>query len=68
MRITLEEMLTRLPDWELDGDSTWSTSSFIRGPTALPIRYTPGKRTYAEGEGAPAGSLSALGQCPMHEK
>ncbi len=40
----LQEMLTRLPGLESDGEAKWMGSNFIFGPTALPIRFRPGPR------------------------
>jgi cytochrome P450 len=41
----LRELLTRLPDLELAGEPKWMQSNFIFGPTTLPVRFTPGKRS-----------------------
>jgi len=37
----LRELLTRLPDIEPDGPTTWLPSSFISGPKSMPVRFTP---------------------------
>jgi cytochrome P450 len=41
----LRELLTRLPDLELAGEPKWMQSNFIFGPTTLPVRFTPEKRS-----------------------
>ena len=41
----LREIFTRLPDLEPAGDAAWMQSNFIFGPTTLPVRFTPGKRS-----------------------
>jgi cytochrome P450 len=37
----LREILTRLPDVEPAGPTTWLASNFISGPAHLPVRFTP---------------------------
>jgi len=44
VKVVFEEVLRRMPDWQLDGDPTWAVSSFIQGITKLPLTFTPGKR------------------------
>ncbi len=39
-RIVFEELLTRFPDFELAAEPEWLPSSLVRGPHALPIRFT----------------------------
>ncbi len=41
MRIMLEEILTRIPDFELDGPVEQLHSNFIHGIKRMPIRFTP---------------------------
>lgn len=43
--ILLEELLRRIPDFELDNDETveWSGGQ-VQGATRVPIKFTPGKR------------------------
>jgi cytochrome P450 len=40
----LREMLTRLGDLRLVGETRWNQSNFIFGPTSMPVRFTPGPR------------------------
>ena len=40
----LREILTRLPDIESAGPAVWLPSTFISGPKALPVRFSPGAR------------------------
>jgi len=42
MRIMLEEMLRRMPDWEVAREPTWVRSCFMRGLKKLPLRFSPG--------------------------
>lgn len=42
-RIMFEEVLRRMPDYTV-GDAVWTESSFVRGISSLPARFTPGKR------------------------
>lgn len=42
--VVFQELLRRVPDWSIDGTPTYSSSSFIRGLTSLPLAFTPGKR------------------------
>ncbi len=44
VKVVFEEVLRRMPDWELDGEPTLAVSSFIQGYTRLPLRFTPGAR------------------------
>jgi cytochrome P450 len=44
IRAILREILTRLPDIEPAGETTWLESNFISGPQRLPVRFTPGRR------------------------
>ncbi len=37
----LKEIVTRVPDFRLDGEPTWLRSIWFNAITALPIRYTP---------------------------
>ncbi|MCO4744997.1 MAG: cytochrome P450 [Proteobacteria bacterium] len=47
VKVCLEQMLKRMPDWEVTGEGTRLHSSFARGYTSLPIKFTPGKRLNA---------------------
>lgn len=40
----LMEVLTRMSDVEILGDTEWLASTFISGPKSMPVRFTPGKR------------------------
>jgi cytochrome P450 len=40
----LREILTRMPDLEPAGPTTWLQSNFISGPRHLPVRFTPGPK------------------------
>ncbi|MDT3439903.1 MULTISPECIES: cytochrome P450 [unclassified Pseudofrankia] len=40
----LREILTRMPDIEPAGPTTWLQSNFISGPRHLPVRFTPGPK------------------------
>ena len=43
-QVTFEELLRRLPDWEVDGDPRLLPrirSYMVRGPARLPLRWTP---------------------------
>ena len=42
--IGLEQMFARMPDWELTGEPVMVESSFLRGLTSLPIKFTPGPK------------------------
>lgn len=44
VKVVFEEVLRRMPDWQLDGEPTWAVSSFIQGATKLPLSFTPGAR------------------------
>lgn len=47
MRVALEQVLARLPDFELDGEIEIGTNIPInRGPKAIPVTFTPGPRVY----------------------
>lgn len=46
-KVVLQEMVTRFPDWEPDGELVWARSNFIRGLRRLPLRFTPGPRVGA---------------------
>ena len=43
----LREVLLRMPDLELSGTPEWLASNFISGPRAMPVRFTPGRRSPA---------------------
>lgn len=43
VRITLQQLLKRMPDWQT-GEPVYTISSFIRGLKSLPMTFTPGKR------------------------
>nr|MDT0664151.1 cytochrome P450 [Micromonospora sp. DSM 115978] len=38
----LREILTRMPDVEPAGPTTWLASTFISGPKQMPVRFRPG--------------------------
>lgn len=38
-RVAFEELLTRLPDYELEGEPTWQASPWARAYAAVPIRF-----------------------------
>jgi cytochrome P450 len=40
----LTEVLTRMPDVEIEGPPEWLASTFISGPKAMKVRYRPGPR------------------------
>jgi cytochrome P450 len=40
----LREVLTRLDDLAPTADATWMPSTFVCGPTSLPVRFRPGAR------------------------
>jgi cytochrome P450 len=40
----MREILTRMPDIEPAGPTTWLASNFISGPRHLPVRFTPGPK------------------------
>lgn len=45
MRIVLEQILTRIPDYTIDGDVAIGTEVvFNRGPKNVPVAFTPGVR------------------------
>jgi cytochrome P450 len=39
----LAEVLTRMPDLEIPAPPEWLASTFISGPKAMPVRFSPGK-------------------------
>jgi cytochrome P450 len=41
----LEQVLTRMPDLEIVKEPEWLPSTFISGPTSMPVRFTPSRRT-----------------------
>jgi len=41
LRVMFRELLTRLPDLELVGETPYRPSNFISGPEAMPVRFTP---------------------------
>jgi cholest-4-en-3-one 26-monooxygenase len=43
-QIVFEQLLKRMPDWRVAGDTTKQVSSFVRGLTSLPLEFTPGSR------------------------
>lgn len=43
----LREIFARLPDIEPAGETEWLESTFISGPTRMPVRFTPGKPSQA---------------------
>ena len=45
LRVMFRELLTRLPDLELVGDTPYRHSNFISGPEAMPVRFTPAPST-----------------------
>ena len=45
IRVMFEELLRRMPDIEQAGPARRLRSNFINGIKALPVRYTPGKRS-----------------------
>lgn len=44
VRVVLEQVLARMPDYELAAPPSWSHSSFIKGITKLPLSFSPGPR------------------------
>ncbi|TNE84865.1 MAG: cytochrome P450 [Deltaproteobacteria bacterium] len=44
VKVALEQLLKRIPDWELVGAPERVSSSFVRGIKSMPIRFTPGER------------------------
>ena len=48
-RVVLEELLARIPDWQLasDGPVEMVRSSSVRGPARLPIEFTPAGAVHA---------------------
>ncbi|MER7363968.1 cytochrome P450 [Nonomuraea wenchangensis] len=48
MRVAIEQVLTRMPDFALDGEiEIGSNIPINRGPKAVPVTFTPGSRVYA---------------------
>ncbi|MGW0591076.1 cytochrome P450 [Streptosporangium jiaoheense] len=48
MRVAIEQVLARMPDFELDGEIEIGTNIPLnRGPKAIPVKFTPGPRVYA---------------------
>jgi cytochrome P450 len=47
LRIAFEEIHARIPDYEIVGPSVWHPSQ-TRGVLAMPIRFTPGRRSDAQ--------------------
>ena len=43
IRAMFEQVLTRLPDLQLDGPVERLTSNFINGPRRMPVRFTPAR-------------------------
>lgn len=43
-QVVFEQMLKRMPDWRVAGETTYQHSSFVRGLTSLPLEFTPGAR------------------------
>lgn len=43
----LREILMRLPKLELAGPAPYLSSNFISGPTTMPVRFAPGRRSAA---------------------
>jgi cytochrome P450 family 142 subfamily A polypeptide 1 len=41
LRVMFRELLSRLPDLELVGDTPYRHSNFISGPEAMPVQFTP---------------------------
>ncbi len=41
----LREVLTRMKDIKIAGDTAWMPSNFISGLTTMPIKFTPGRKT-----------------------
>lgn len=39
VRIVLDELLARYPDYEIAGDAEWLPSSLVRGPTRVPVIF-----------------------------
>jgi len=40
-RVALEELLARLPDYEIAGDAPWLRSAWARSHERVPLRFTP---------------------------
>jgi hypothetical protein len=38
LRVAVEELLRRIPEFSLDGQVTWSEGT-VRGPRKLPLRF-----------------------------
>jgi cytochrome P450 len=41
IRLTVERLLSRLPDMELDGEVQRVASNMVAGPKHIPVRFTP---------------------------
>jgi cytochrome P450 len=41
IRLIFEEILRRMPDVDLDGDSEWLASNLLHGLKRMPIKFTP---------------------------
>jgi cytochrome P450 len=41
IKVTIEEVLDRLPDLELASDDIRYASGITRGPLSVPLRFTP---------------------------
>jgi cytochrome P450 len=39
-RVAFEALLSRMPDYELDGEPTWQASAWARAYAQVPIRFT----------------------------
>ena len=44
IQCVFKRMLERMPDWEITGEPQFQRSSFARGITSLPIKFSPGPR------------------------
>lgn len=44
IEVMLRELLTRMPDVEPADEPEWLESTFICGPSHLPVRFSPGRR------------------------
>jgi cytochrome P450 family 142 subfamily A polypeptide 1 len=42
VKVVMEEVLKRMPDFDLAGEPVFQRTSFIRGLIELPLRFTPG--------------------------
>jgi cholest-4-en-3-one 26-monooxygenase len=64
LRSIFTELLTRVPDMELDAPIRFLRSNFVQGIKEMRVRYTPAKRSAPEAT-EKAASPAASG-CPMH--